>query len=185
MATKQLSSGANVTKRYSDTVVLIAEFVANPPTSERALTALSRMNYIHEHYQKQGKISNSDMLYTLGLFALEPARWINQYEWRQLNEMEICALGTFWKSIGDAMGIDYQELPSAGAGWRDGLHWFREVETWAEAYETKYMLPNEDSHTTAEFTVRILLWHIPHRFYEMGTKALTVLLDDRLRESML
>lgn len=43
-------------------------------------------------YQKAGKISNEDMIYTLALFALEPARWIKRYEWRELTDLEYCSL---------------------------------------------------------------------------------------------
>lgn len=144
------------------------------------------MNFIHGYYQKAGKISNDDMLYTLSLFASEPASWISRYEWRELNDMELCAIGTFWKSIGDAMAIDYNgRLPSAPNRWRDGLHWLSEVRQWAEEYERPHMLPNADSRKTAEFTVALLLWHVPQRLKEVGIKAVTVLMDDRLRESML
>jgi len=72
--------------------VLISEFSANPPGSERANAAIARMNYIHSMYQKSGLISNDDLLYTLSLFAVEPERWINRFEWRSLTEMELCAL---------------------------------------------------------------------------------------------
>ena len=43
-------------------------------------------------YRKANLISNDDMLYTLGLFALEPIRWISMYEWRSLTDMERCAM---------------------------------------------------------------------------------------------
>ncbi len=61
------------------------------------------MNYIHSGYQRAGKISNEDLLYTLSVFITEPISWIAKYEWRELTDMEICAIGTFWKSIGDSM----------------------------------------------------------------------------------
>jgi hypothetical protein len=43
-------------------------------------------------YQKAGKISNDDMLYTLSLFVLETSRWIRTYEWRAMTPMEVCAM---------------------------------------------------------------------------------------------
>lgn len=49
------------------------------------------MNYLHSRYQKAGKISNDDMLYTLSLFVLEVERWVGLYEWRSLTPLEICA----------------------------------------------------------------------------------------------
>jgi hypothetical protein len=50
------------------------------------------MNYLHSRYQKAGKISNDDMLYTLSLFVLEVKRWVGLYEWRSLTPLEICAM---------------------------------------------------------------------------------------------
>jgi hypothetical protein len=43
-------------------------------------------------YQKKNLISNDDLLYTLSLFAIEPVRWVKRYEWREMTEMEICAM---------------------------------------------------------------------------------------------
>lgn len=61
-------------KRYTDTEVLIREFMGYAPTSARALEAIGRMNYIHSGYQRCGKITKDDMLYTLSLFVVEPIR---------------------------------------------------------------------------------------------------------------
>jgi hypothetical protein len=90
--TQQLGKAEYAGRRYVDTSVLIVEFLAQSPTSERANSAIARMNYMHNRYQKAGKISNDDMLYTLSLFVLEPERWIRQYEWRSLTPMEKCAM---------------------------------------------------------------------------------------------
>jgi hypothetical protein len=79
------------------------------PDARRTKEAISRMNYLHGYvsnplllrkfhtdeasiYQKAGHISNDDLLYTLGLFALEPIRWIKEYEWREMTPMERCAM---------------------------------------------------------------------------------------------
>ena len=182
--TRQLTTAENVTKRYADTVVLIKEFSAHPPTSERTLTAIARMNYLHGHYQKQGRISAGDMLYTLSVFITEPIAWIKLCEWRELNDMEMCAIGTFWKAIGDGMGIDYSELPSSSTGWRDGLQFYHEIMEWAQRYEEAYMLPNEYSRKVADHTMDVLLWHAPQSLKKTAEIASTVLMDARLRRAM-
>jgi len=66
------------------------------------------MNHLHAPYIAAGRISNDDLLYTLSVCITEPIRFINLYEWRRLNELEMCALGVFWKSLGDAMRIEYR-----------------------------------------------------------------------------
>ena len=128
---------------------------------------------------------NADMLYTLSLFALEPPRWVRKYEWRELSEMELCALGTFWKSMGDAMMISFNELPSHESGWKDGLHWLDEVGQWSLAYEVEHMVPAATNKQLADSTMDILLWFMPHRFKETGRALGSLLMEERLRRAMM
>jgi len=186
--TSQFSEPATATKRYADTSLLVTEFATFPPHSERGIEAIARMNYIHSCYQKAGKILDDDMLYTLSLFACEPYRWVERFEWRELNDFEKCAIGTFWKSIGDAMGIGYGNLRSGGEGgeeWRDGLHWLDEVAEWSQEYESEHMVPAESNRKTAVQTVAILLWSLPGPLKPYGKKVVNVLMDDRLRTAMM
>jgi hypothetical protein len=94
VSTGELSSPETASKRTADTGVLLLEFCINKPSSARSTEAIARMNYLHSRYIKAGKIRNDDMLYTLSVFALEPARWINRYEWRKMSHLEMCASGT-------------------------------------------------------------------------------------------
>ena len=186
--TSEFSEAATATKRYADTVLLIAEFAGHHPQSERSIEAIGRMNYIHHQYQKAGKISNDDMLYTLSLFAMEPVRWIERFEWRELEDFEKCAFGTFWKAIGDAMNISYDGLKggeSDGSGWRDGLDWLEKVDQWAQGYEERCMVPDEHNRKTANETVAILLWSVPQSLKPYGRKVVGALMDDRLRKAMM
>jgi hypothetical protein len=125
------------------------------------------------------------MLFTLSLFALEPVRWVKRYEWREMTLMEVCAIGTFWKSIGDAQGISYEDLPSSKFGWRDGLHWFEELDRWSTAYEERAMVPSQYNHETANETVKILIYDLPASWFEFGRKLTSTLMDDRLRKAMM
>ncbi|KAK0659986.1 Mycophenolic acid synthesis protein B [Lasiodiplodia hormozganensis] len=183
--TQQLSEKEHAPRRYVDTEVLIQDFIANSPESERANAAIARMNYLHSLYRKSGKISNGDLLYTLALFALEPKNWINRYEWRKLTDLEICALGTFWKSVGDAMEISYEELPGSTEGWKDGIQWIDEVAKWSEAYEKKYMVPHQDNKKTADETTAMLLYDAPSSLHPVGFKVVSALMDGRLRKAMM
>lgn len=188
--TSQFSDARTATKRYADTTVLLAEFLGYHPTNARSIEAIARMNYIHSQYQKPGKnkIKDDDLLYTLALFAGEPTRWIDQYEWRKLEDFERCAIGTFWKAIGDAMGIGYQNLRSGtegGAPWTDGLQWLDELNEWAVKYEERYMVPDKNNQKTAEQTVAILLYSLPKSAKPYGRKIVSALMDDRLRTAMM
>ena len=143
------------------------------------------MNFLHARYQKAGKILNSDMLYTLSVFALEPVRWVNQYEWRNLTDFEKCASGTYWRSMGDAMEIDMSELPSSKSGWQDGLHWLEEIETWSVAYEKQNMVPNEKNAKLANAHLDVIFFNLPIFMRAMAKVLVSVVVGERLRKAMM
>lgn len=125
------------------------------------------------------------MLYTLGLFAIQPIRFIGNFEWRELSGLERCAIGTFWKSVGDALGIDYERLPSGNSGFKDGLHWLEEITTWSDAYEERCMIPHVKNRETADQTTAMLVYMLPKRLHPVGLKFVSFMMDDRLRRAML
>jgi hypothetical protein len=155
------------------------------PASDRAQTAIARTKYLHAGYRKSGKISEDDMLFTLSLFAMEPIRWIDTYEWRKLSELEKCAIGTYWKSLGDALEISYAALPSSKHGFRDGLHWLEEIVAWAETYAVENMVPDPSNKKIADQTVAVLLYLVPEALKPVGMACISYLMDDRLRKAML
>ncbi len=185
MATGQLKNEETTSKRAADTGVLLLEFGLNKPTSERAIEAIARMNFLHSRYQKSGKITNDDLLYTLSIFALEPSRWINRYEWRSMSDLEMCACGTYWKNMGDAMEISYTKLPSSAKGWQDGLHWLEEVKQWSNAYEEAHMVPADTNKQLADSQLDYLLPMWPAKYRDPFKMVIFVLLGDRLRRSMM
>lgn len=142
------------------------------------------MNYIHSRYQKAGKITNEDLLYTLSVFITEPISWIEKYEWRPMNDMEKCAVGTLWKSIGDAMGIDYKGQMDR-SDWVDGLAFYEDIKAWATKYETQYMVPAAPNKKTADELVPVLLFYLPQSFQAAGSHMVGVLMGDRLRAAMM
>lgn len=136
--TGQLAKLENSTasRRYVDTSLLIDSFVkytvppgplasTNPEDGPqphiddpRGAIAIARMNYIHSRYGSS--ISNDDLLYTLSVFVLEPAKWYARYEWRALSPLEKEANYVFYAHVGRCMGIQYipeslQEL----VGWSE------------------------------------------------------------------
>lgn len=182
--TAQLGTSENVAKRYADTAVIISEIYSSAPTGERGIEAFARLNYLHGHYRKDGRITNDDMLYTLALFMNHPCEWINRYEWRQLTDIEVCAIATFHKSMGEAMQIKYDNLPSNRTGWRDGLHFYQELDEWAKEYEKKYMVPNDDNHAIATKTKELLLSTVPSFTHGLVAQLMSAAMDDRLREAI-
>ena len=125
------------------------------------IDAIARINQLHAPYVKSGNISNDDMLFVLSLFALEQWRWIDRHEWRTFTELELCALGTFWKVLGEALGVEYERLRGAEKGWRDGLEWLTDLDTWGKEYQRKRMVPAKENKLLAEKTLDGLLWNVP------------------------
>jgi hypothetical protein len=126
------------------------------------------------------------MLYTLALFALQPIRFIDRFEWRRLSDLERCAIGTFWKSAGDALGISYEKLPSGGAGgFQDGIQWLEEIDKWSEEYEAEKMVPDVKNRETADQTTAVLLYMLPKALHPVGLQFVSFMMDERLRRAML
>lgn len=171
-------------KRYEDTSIIFGEFSVNPPTSERAIQAIARMNHLHSPWKKAGKISNADLLYTLAVCVMEPIRFIALYEWRPLNDMEACAIGTFWKSIGDAMEIEYKGYLTQD-DWKDGIEFVEDITAWAKRYEVDDMKPNPSNRTLADALVGLLFPFVPAAAADFTLQVMTVLMGDRVREAFM
>ncbi|KAJ5658906.1 hypothetical protein N7507_005357 [Penicillium longicatenatum] len=185
LKTSQFSDSATSSKRYADTGALIGEFMAFDPHSERAQTAIARTNFLHKGYRASGGILEDDMLYTLSLFATEPIRFVKLYEWREMTEMEQCAVGTYWKSLGDALGISYAILPSGEGGFQDGIHWLDELTTWSQEYEVHHMKPHPRNKEIADKTIDVLVYNLPGFMKPLGVYFTSFLMDDRLRTAMM
>ncbi|KAL2817687.1 streptococcal 67 kDa myosin-cross-reactive antigen like family-domain-containing protein [Aspergillus cavernicola] len=185
LKTSQFSNPATSFKRYADTGALIGQFIAFEPSSERAHTAIARTKFLHTGYRASGKILESDMLYTLSLFALEPIRFIDMFEWRSLSELEQCAIGTYWKSLGDALEISFAVLPSGPHGFRDGLHFLEELQQWSLKYEEDYMKPSPQNKEVADKTMDVLVYAMPRFMKPIGVNFASCVMDDRLRDAMM
>ncbi|KAJ5291250.1 hypothetical protein N7478_000501 [Penicillium angulare] len=182
--TTQFSNASTSLKRYADTVALVNEMVGNSPTSQRAFISLARTRFLHSGYRASGKILETDMLYTLALFALEPIKFVRRFEWRQMSDLELCAIGTFWKSVGDALGISFEGLPSSN-GFKDGIQWLEEIDEWCDGYEKECMVPDAKNRETADQTTAILLYMLPTMFHPVGLQFVSFMMDERLRKAMI
>ncbi|KAI1100507.1 hypothetical protein F4804DRAFT_318722 [Jackrogersella minutella] len=186
LATGNLTDPVKSLKRFEDTAALIGEYMINPPTTERAVQGLARMNFLHGKYVKEGTISNADLLYTLSVFIIEPPRFARMYDWRPMNEMECCAYGTFWKSVGDAMGIDYEGyLARAESGWTDGLEFAEDIAAWAKSYEVVAMKPSMVCAKPAKALIPMITYWVPWYAKSFATESVTSLLGERVRDAFM
>lgn len=158
--------------------------MVNPPSSERTINALARINFLHSKYIQEGTISNEDLVYTLSVFVTEPPRFARLYEWRAMNEMEYCAYGVFWKSIGEDMGISYKGVLTKDT-WRDGIEWADDIAAWAKRYEAERMKPSEVANKPAKALIPMITYWLPWFAKPFAQEAVCVLMGDRVREAFM
>jgi hypothetical protein len=147
VGTRQLSTPERVGRRTEDTAVLLFEMLAGDMDSDRWMTAMAKVNWLHSKYQKH--IKNDDMLHTLSLFIMEPITWIDRYGWRPLSELERVARFVFWKEIGRRMGI--QDIPQS----------IEDLQEWVEEYEKHAMVYAESNKMCADTTMDLFLRNVP------------------------
>lgn len=142
------------------------------------------MNTLHDKYKKAGKIFNADFLYTLAVCVTEPTKFINSYEWRRLNDMEVNAIGCFWKSLGDAMDIEYKGY-LAKESWTDGIEFVEDITAWAKNYEVEAMKPAPSNIPPARALMDMLLYHVPSFARPFAEGAVTAVMGERVRDAFL
>jgi hypothetical protein len=98
--------------------------------------------------------------------------------------MERCAIGTFWKSIGDAMGIRYEGF-LAHSEWNDGLDFSEDITAWAKTYENSFMVPAATNKQTADELIPLLLFYVPKSMKPAAASMVGVMMPDILRKSMM
>ncbi|KAF9114621.1 hypothetical protein BGX27_010286 [Mortierella sp. AM989] len=131
----------------------------------RVTTSFNKLNYMHGQYN----IKEEDYLYTLALFVLEPASWINRFEWRELTELEKNAIFATWVYNGERMNI--KNIPKT----------YQELTDWSEEYESKYMVYAKTNGIIADVTTDLLLSLAPSFMHPFGRQVVSTLLNDRLR----
>lgn len=172
----------SLSRRSADTGLLLNNLIIAPPTSKQSIDAIVRTAWIHRGFRQSGKITNDDMLYTLSLFALEGVRWVQRYEWRCLTNLEICAIGVFWKKIGDAMDISYAVLGDQTPN--NGLEWHRALDRWSRSYESVHMAPHPSNHALATSTMNLLTAGLPAITQRFAAAIFCHLIGPELRNAM-
>ncbi|KPM42641.1 hypothetical protein AK830_g3933 [Neonectria ditissima] len=182
VAVSDLNKWDTLPKRYEDTEVVFSCFATFPPTSAQLHKAIARINYLHGPFIASGKIRQEDMLYVLYASMAEPVRFINLFEWRQLDDMEVASIATLWKYIGDMMDIDYKSLLQKEE-WTDGIEFLEDVSNWASKYEDQYMRPMKEVHDLGEILMQLLLQSHAKFARPLAYLMALVVMGNRLRRA--
>lgn len=204
----------NSGKRAVDTEILLREAQSKPRDSDRYMSAVARMNYLyvgctleltlpagganksfslfsltscpirHARYRQANKITDTDLLHTLGDGLAEILNVVEREEWRKLTGVEKCALGVFHKNLGEDMGIPFNSLSSNNDGWRDGLHFAMELKDWTIRYEEEVAKPVATNDQYVRVYVDSAMSSLPIFVRTTVRKMLGADLDDVMRTSL-
>jgi hypothetical protein len=131
---------SRVQKRYDDTVLIldaVLEFGFDHPTGR---AAIRRMNQMHGAYP----ISNDDLRYVLAAFVVIPVRWLRDFGWRQLTDVELRATVAYYQRLGSLMGI--RDIPADLAAFERLL----------DDYEAERFARNDSSRRIADATLDLM-----------------------------
>lgn len=113
---------------------------------------------------------------------VEPIRFINQYEWRTLTDMETAALGTMWKYVGDMMNMDYKRVLQKDT-WVDGIEFIEDITRWAEGFEDEKLRPMAEVKELGQVLMDMMLQSHASIASPIIYSAACVLVGDRLRRA--
>ena len=133
-------------KRYDDTVLILDAVVEHGPGSEDGRAAVRRMNQMHRSYD----ISNDDLRYVLATFVVMPIRWLDDYGWRPMTEIERVASAHYYRELGHLMGI--RDIPQT---WQAFAHCL-------DAYERAHFGFDAGARAVAESTLALLATFPPN-----------------------
>ncbi|KAI0512811.1 hypothetical protein F5B22DRAFT_295328 [Xylaria bambusicola] len=152
------------------------------PGASATKAAVDRVNYIHSFYRPSGKMSDDDLLYVLCLFALEPIRCVERFEYRRLTALERRALATLWKALGEELRIPFDRL---GEGGGDALEWLAELERWGQEYEERFREKTPESVFLGEKQLDAWVSGVPLFFLRRWAReCVAVLIEPGLRRAM-
>ncbi|KAH6953559.1 hypothetical protein DER45DRAFT_528118 [Fusarium avenaceum] len=174
----------NAGKRAIDTQILLREAQSQSRDSDRYATAVARMNYLHARYRRANKITDPDLLHTLGDGLGEIFTVIQREEWRQLTNVEKCAIGVFHKNLGDDMEIPFDPLTHSKEGWSSGLQFAEELDAWTHQYEQEVAQPTTTNDQYVRVYVDSAVSKMPNFVAATIRMILAESLDDTMRASL-
>lgn len=161
---------ARVQQRYDDTVLILDAVLEHGFDHPTGRAAIRRMNQMHGAYP----ISNDDLRYVLAAFVVVPVRWIRDYGWRDLSDVELRASVAYHRRLGALMGI--RDLPADLAGFERLL----------DDYESAHFQRNDSSRRIADATLDLMATFpaqrmLPASWVHAGAQAL---MDPQLIEAL-
>ncbi|KAJ5188979.1 hypothetical protein N7491_005301 [Penicillium cf. griseofulvum] len=147
----------NSGKRAVDTEILLQEVQSKPRDSDRYSSAVARMNILHARYRRANKITDNDLLHTMGDGLAEILNVVEIEEWSKLTDIR-------WME--------------------NGLHFAIELRDWTIQYEEEVAKPTATNDQYVRVYVDSALSSLPGCIQTSVRKMLGNDLDDVMRTSL-
>jgi hypothetical protein len=156
-------------KRYDDTGLLLDAVLEHGLETQPGRDAVRRINRMHGRYD----ISNDDLRYVLATFVVVPIRWLDRFGWRRLTEAEKTATATYYRRLGEHMGI--QGIPATHQEFADLL----------DAYEKAHFAYDPGGRAVADATLDLMTTFPPNSYApaRLVRRFSYALMDDPLLEA--
>ena len=135
-----------VQKRYDDTVLILDAVLEHGPATGEGRAAVRRMNQMHRSYG----ISNDDLRYVLATFVVQPMRWLDDFGWRPMSEVERVASAHYYRDLGRHMGIT--DIPETWQAFAQAL----------DDYEREHFAYDAGGRAVADSTLGLLATFPPN-----------------------
>jgi hypothetical protein len=158
-----------VQKRYDDTVLLLEAMLLHGLANGDGRTALRRMNQMHRFWE----VGEDDLRYVLSTFVVTPIRWLDDYGWRPMTEVERIAGANYYRELGRHMGIG--QIPETWQAFSRHL----------DAYERAHFAFDPGGRRVAEGTLELLNTFPPNDKLPpaLVRRMSYALMDDRLLDA--
>jgi hypothetical protein len=115
---------------------------------------------------------------------------VDKYEWRTLDQMEVVAMGTYWKGIGEMMGIDLEPIrgmahndPQYDHDHYDAINWMLDMQRYLDEHDSLHLEYNSDIDALVKPTMDLGLTLVPKPLKGVALDAGLTLFDERYRKA--
>lgn len=155
-------------KRGFDTAVYMFELIENGYDHPRGREVIRALNRMHHRWD----ITAEDYRYVLSTFVVVPGRWIDQWGWRDLLDVERQAAVNFYTEVGLRMNV--KDMPATYAGWTELF----------DRYEADHLRYSPEAVKLMTASRPLIDEQLPRPLRRWGAPALSALLEADLRAAL-
>ena len=132
-------------KRSLDTALMMYEIIDAGPDVPRARAVIRRLNQMHRALP----IGEDEYSYVLTTFIVPALRWMDTYGWRPSTQIEKEAVTTFYRRVGELMGLAW--VPAS----------YGQAARFLDNYEADHLRPSPEAQRLMAVTGDVLATRMP------------------------